>query len=90
MISDITRSALPLAAWVLLGTLPLAGQQADTGSATDVQGYAPPAETDKSPPVPAAVAAPSSSSTAAVVPPAAVRRGRGAGDPPGRPGDEPG
>ena len=67
MISDITRSALPLAAWVLLGTLPLAGQQAGTDSASDVQGYAAPAETDKSPPAPAPVAAASSNSAAAVV-----------------------
>ena len=66
MISDITRSALPLVTWLLLGTVPLAGQQAGTDSASDVQGYAPPAETDKSPPAPAPVAA-SSSSTAAVV-----------------------
>ncbi len=67
MISDITRSALPLAAWVLLGTLPLAGQQAGTDSASDVQGYAPPAETDKGPPAPAPVAAVSPNSAAAVV-----------------------
>ena len=67
MISDITRVGAPACCVGPAGTLPLAGQQAGTDSASDVQGYAPPAETDKSPPAPAAVAAPSSSSAAAVV-----------------------
>jgi hypothetical protein len=67
MIGDITRSALPLATWLLLGAVPLMAQQAGADSATDVQGYAPPAETDKSPPAPAPVAAASSNSAAAVV-----------------------
>src|SRR5262245_61514200 len=51
MFADITRSALPLATFLVLAPAPLLGQQTGTDSApADVQGYAPANEADTSPP----------------------------------------
>jgi hypothetical protein len=69
MFHDLTRSALPLASWLLLSVAPLVGQQLGTDSAPGVQGYAPSSEADTSPPAaPVKVAASSSRAVAVVLP----------------------
>lgn len=85
MFRDITRTALPPAAWLLLAAVPVAGQQTGTDSTPpDVQGYAPDTETDTSPPAAPPEAAAYSSRAVTIVLPArsdaAVEQGIRAAD----------